>query len=234
MQDEFERLIRKVYQNWKSNQPKIPEGHPDEETLACFIEGRLEREENEQMRAHLMSCNDCVEAFALSIGIDAGEIKETPPELLSRVKHLLASVDKPFILEIALRFKEMALELLNTSGDVLVGQELVPAPVLRSRLIKDFKDEVTILKDFKDLRVEVRIENKAGEAFNLMIRVKQKQTQNIIKDLRVTLLKDAVELESYLTESGSVTFEHILLGSYIVQISAIDRKLASVLLDIKV
>jgi len=233
-QDKFERFIKMVYKKWKLAQPKIQDAHPDEEALVCFIEGRLTKEENERIRAHLMSCDNCLEAFALSLEVKSTEIKEVPDELLTRVKDLLATSDKPLVLEIVLRFKERLLEILNTTGDVLVGQELVPAPVLRSRSIKDFKDEVTILKDFKDIRVEAKIENIGGKVFNLMIRVKQKQTQNIIKDLRVTLVKDDLELESYLTDSGSVTFEHVLLGKYEVQISTIDSKLASILLDIKV
>ena len=120
----------------------------------------------------------------------------------------------------------------------LVGQELVPAPVLRSRNIKDFKDEVTVLKDFQDMRVEVKIENRGSqegkEIFNVIIMAKQKETQKVIKDLRVTLLKDDLELESCLNDSGSVTFEHILLGRYVIELATIDKKIAAILIDIKV
>jgi hypothetical protein len=161
-------------------------------------------------------------------------MKEVPLELLGRVKGLFDSQSETAPLEIALRLKEKLLEILNTTGDILVGRELVPAPVLRTRSIKNFKDEVTILKDFKDIRVEVRIENKGAGAFNLIVTAKQKLDLKIIKDLRVTLLKDDLELESYLTGSGSVTFEHVLLGRYKVEISTLENKLASVLLDIKV
>ena len=153
--------------------------------------------------------------------------------MLKYVKNLVRPEDKPPILEIILKLKEKALELLNTTGDILVGQELVPAPVLRSRQMKDFKDEVTILKDFKDIRVEVKIENKHGEFFNVTVMVKEKETQKVIKDLRVCLLKDELELESYLNDAGKVTFEHILLGKYTVEISTLENKLASILLDIK-
>ena len=76
-----------------------------------------------------------------------------------------------------------------------MGQELVPAPILRSRQIKDFKDEVTILKDFKDIRVQAKVENKGANAFSLVILVKERHTQRIIKDLRIRLLKDGAELE---------------------------------------
>jgi len=89
------------------------------------------------------------------------------------------------------------------------------------------------LKDFKDIRVEVKIENKRGQAFDLTVFVKDKQTHCVIKDLRVALLKDDLELESYLTTSDRVIFEHILLGKYTVEISNIESKIASILLDIR-
>ena len=234
MQDKLESLIKLIYKKWKLDRHKAEVLHPDEESLACFLEARLSKEESEQIKAHLISCESCAEAFALNLRIRGTEIGEVPGELLERVKDLLMLENKPFLLEIVLKLKEKALEILDTTGDVLVGQELVPAPVLRSRKIKDFKDEVIILKDFKDIRVEVKVENKGGEAFDVVIMVKQKQTQKIMKDLRVTLLKDDLELESYLSGSGSVTFEHVLWGKYRLEISSIEDRLASILLDIKV
>lgn len=234
MQNKLEELIKIVYKKYKSGRPKIKEAHPDEEALACFLEGRLTKEENGRIKTHLINCDDCAEAFALNLALDITQIQQMPQELLVRVKDLWASQSKLSLLEIVLRLKEKALEIVNTTGDILVGQELVPASVLRSRSIKDFKDEVTILKDFKEIRVEVKVENKGGQAFNLMIMVKNKQTQQILKDLRVTLLREDIELASYLSDLGLVTFEHVLLGKYTIEISAIENKLASILLDIRV
>jgi hypothetical protein len=145
---------------------------------------------------------------------------------------MVVQEDKSLVLEIVLKLKEKTLELLRTTGDVLVGQELVPAPV-RSRQIKDFKDEVTILKDFKDVRVEIKIENKLARAFTLVAMVKDKHTSRVIKDLRVTLIKDELELESYLSDSGKAVFEHVLLGKYTVQIATVENQIYQILLDIR-
>ncbi|MCX5703319.1 MAG: hypothetical protein NT066_02340 [Candidatus Omnitrophica bacterium] len=236
MQGRLERLIKIAYRGFKSEQAKPDQAHPDEETLACFLEGRLPQAENEEVKLHLLSCDNCARVFAIQsrLALTPREEKEVPPELMELVKNLLNQEEAAPLLEILLRFKEKAIELINTTGDVLVGQELVPAPVLRSRSVKDFKDEVTILKDFNDIRIQIKIENKGGEAFNLKLIARQKHTQKVIKDLRVTLLKDDLELESYLTDSGSVIFEHVLLGKYRLEMSAIENKLASILLDIKV
>jgi len=233
MQGNLEKLIKIVYKNWKLDQPKVEELHPDEETFACFLAGRLPPKETERIRAHLIGCQRCAEVFAVSSKLEVVENQLAPEQLVQEAKRLIEEQDKLSILEICLKFKEKVLEILNTTGDILVGQELVPAPVLRSRKAKDFKDEVTILKDFKDIRVEVKIENKGRQAFDLTVLVKEKESQKVIKDLRVTLLRDDLELESYLNDPGKVIFENVLLGKYTVEISTLESKLASVLLEIK-
>lgn len=233
MQDKTDKIIKAVYRSWKADRLK-ESPHPDEEVLVCFLESRLSQEEAESIKEHLLGCDRCAEIIAIQIKLKEGETKDVPVELLERVKNLVADEERESLLEIFLKLKEKALEILSTTGDVLVGQELMPAPVLRSRNIRDFKDEVTILKDFKDIRVEAKIENKKGRAFSLTVVVKEKATQKIMKDLRATLIRDDIELESYLTDSGRVIFEHVLLGKYTVEISTVDSKLASILLDIKV
>lgn len=234
MQQKLERLIKFVYKKWRLEQPAPQDAHPDEEAIVCLIEGHLSQEENDRIIDHLLACDRCSESLALNLELSAAQLQEVPQDLLNRLKDSVPAEKGPSILEVVLRLKEKALELINTSGDVLLGQELVPAPLLRSRQIKDFKDELIILKDFKEIRVEVRIEKKAQESVNLFITVKQKQTQKPVKDLRVTLIKDEIELESYLSDSGTVKFEHVLSGAYTVDISSVENKLASVSLDIKV
>ncbi len=234
MQEKIEKLVKIVYKKWKSEGPQIERPHPDEETFACFLEDRLPEEERKGIIRHLLECQRCAEVLEMQLRIKFPEDKDVPPELLGEVRRVIQQQMPGQILEIILRLKEKALEILSTTGDVLVGQEFVPASILRSRSIKDFKDQITILKDFKDIRVEVKIENKPGKMFSLTVVAKEKETQKALKDLRITLLKDDVELESYLTDSGKVAFEDILLGKYTVQISDIKDKLASVLIDIKI
>lgn len=233
MPNQLEKLIKVVYKKWKSKHLTRDQMHPNEETWACFLEGRLTPEENELIKTHLITCEVCAEVFATQLKLRPQAVKGLPKELVQAVKNLVVSEARPSLLEIVLLLKEKALEILNTTGDVLVGQEIVPEQLFRSRQKKEFRDEVTILKDFKDIRVEVKIENKLGGAFDLIIFVKDKQTQHIIKDLRVTLLEDDLELESYLTTSDKLIFEHVLAGKYILEIANLENKIASILLDIR-
>lgn len=231
--DRLERLIKAVYKKYKADSPQETPEHPDEEALACFVEGRLPAKEAGLLKQHLITCQGCAEAFITQLKLEVTDELKVPQELIAQVKNFLSKNYPNPVLEIFLKLKENLLELLSTNGDVLVGQELVPAPVLRSRKIKDFKDEVNILKDFNNIRVELKIENKGSTIFSLVVLVKEKPALRVIKDLRVTLVKEGLELESYLTDSGKVTFEHVLLGKYTVEISNIASKLASILLDVK-
>ena len=78
------------------------------------------------------------------------------------------------------------------------------------------------------------LESYRAREFNLTITARERQTQRIIKDLRVSLFRADLELESRLSDTGAVTFEHVLLGKYAVEITSAENKLASVSLDIKV
>jgi len=234
MSERIEKLIKAVFGKWQKDNRLAGSEHPDEEAMSCFLEAKLSQEENEHILEHLADCGDCAERVALQLKLDKVPATEMPDELLARAKSLVAPEGKPLILEVILKLKDDILEVLNTTGDILVGQEFMPAPVLRSRRIKDFKDEVTVLKDFADLRVELKIENKSAKAFSVAVTIKQKQTQRVLKDLRVTLIRDDLELESYISDSGVVIFEHVLAGKYTVRISSVEKTLASVLLDVRV
>ena len=79
----------------------------------------------------------------------------------------------------------------------------------------------------------MKVENKGGRYFNVTIRARQKNSVRPFKDMRVTLIKEGMELESYFSDSGSVSFEHILLGKYNLEVTSIKDRLALVVLDIK-
>ena len=234
MAENIEKLTGQVYKRWKKNKQNMDGEHPDEEILACFFEGRLTVEEVEKIKLHLLSCESCAEAFALSLNAESAQVKDLSEELIAAVNDILSLKEEAAGLKIYLVLKEKMLEVLRATGDILVGQELIPAPVLRSRNIRDFKDEVTILKDFQDIRLEVKIENKGGKCFGVTVKAGRKDTRGLIKDLRVTLIKDDLELESYLSDAGSVTFEHVSLGRYRLEVASPEKKLASVLLDVRV
>jgi len=233
MADKLEQLIGLVYKNWKAGELRKFTVHPDEEEMAALVEGKLSEQESEGVKSHVIQCDACGYLLALRAQLATGEDREVPEQLIVELKSHIARMLQPSILEIALKLKEKALELLHTTGDVLMGQELVPAPVLRSRQIKDFKDEITILKDFTRLLVEIKIENKQGKDFTVTVTAREKKTSQVIKDLRATLIKEDVELESYVSEAGRVVFEHVVLGNYTIELLNIDGESARILLAMR-
>jgi len=62
----IEKIIRLVYRRWKENLPKSKEPCPDEETLACFIDGLLNRKEGEKIRSHIIHCQRCMEVVVIA------------------------------------------------------------------------------------------------------------------------------------------------------------------------
>ncbi len=232
MQDRKDRIIQGVYREWK-NSHLVSGGHLDENEFACLLENKLPKEDSMRIKKHILSCNVCAEKLALQIKLGNVVDEEVPLELMDKVKQAVYKNIGVYVLEILLKLKDNIFEVLNVTGDIVVGQELLPAAVLRSRNISNFKDEIIIFKDFKDIRAEIKIENKAGKAFDLTAIIKKKDTQEVLKDLRISLFREGAELESLLTESGKVTFSHISYGNYVVEIVSLSEKVASIVIDIK-
>jgi len=229
----LEKITKIIYREWKRGRSIKVKAHPSEEELACFLEGNFSVQDKEAVQEHLLSCDICAEYISTQLKIQPHLSLDVPARLLEKIKKLLGQDTVENLLEIFIKLKEKAMEIIQTTGDVLVGQELVPAPVLRSRKIDEFKEEVSILKDLHQIRVLAKIQNKETKSFNLTITVKDKQSQRIGKNLRITLIKDGIELESYMTDSaGSSFFENIPPGNYSVEIIREDQKEA--IIDLKV
>jgi len=229
----LEKITKIVYREWKRGRVSKGKVHPNEEDLVCFLEGKFSVQDREALQKHLLSCDICAEYLSAQLKIQPHLSLDVPGQLLEKVKKLLGQDTVENLLEIFLKLKDKAMEIIQTSGDVLVGQELVPAPVLRSRKIDEFKEELSILKDLQEIRILAKIQNKGTKSFNLTITVKDKQSQKVGKNLRITLMRDGIELESYMTDSaGSSFFENILPGNYSVEVIREGQKEA--VIDLKV
>lgn len=233
MRHTIEQFIRKIFRQYKAGEPYPLDTHPAEEEMACFLEDRLSPAESEEVKKHIIHCSSCGEYLGAYLQMKEEQGGQPPAAVIRYAKGLVSGSEAPGMLDVLIRIKQHALELLRTTGDVIVGQEVVSPSLLRSRSLKDFKDEVVILKDFGDIRLELKIEHRGPRAFDLGIRITEKQTLRAIRDVRVTLVREALELESRIVDSGTVTFEHVVFGRYTVEVARPEKKLASVSLDIK-
>jgi len=233
MLNNFEKITKIIYGERKRALSSVVQNHPSEEEMACFLEDKLPVNDKNSMIKHLLNCRACAESLSIQLKIQPHLTLNVPASLLEKVQKIISQVVNESLLEIFLQLKEKALEIIQSSGDVLLGQELVPAPVLRSRKINEFKEEVSIVKDLQSIRILAKIQNKTTKSFNLTITVSDKQNQKNTQELRVTLLKDELELESYLNDSGSCFFENIFPGDYMVEISRQGQREAVIDLKVK-
>ena len=117
MPKDLEGLIRSAYRGWKKRQLKPKGAHPDEESIASFLEGKLPLNESEALKLHLIHCEDCAEAVGLSLSSADAPGNDAPVGLINFAKEKFGSGDSP-ALEIVLRLKEEMLEIINAAGDL--------------------------------------------------------------------------------------------------------------------
>ena len=234
MFDYFEKIIKLIYQERKAIQRVKIQKHPDEEDLACFLEGKLSETDKLQMEKHLVNCDLCADYVGMHFKMGSALVVDIPDKLFEKIRKLVLGKDEGGFFEILLKLKEKAIEIIQTSGDVLVGQELIPAPILRSRQIRDFKEELTILKDFQKVRAEIRLKNNNAKTFNLEVLIKDKESRREVKDLRIILLRGGLELESYASDGAIVIFKDVYPGVYTVEVASPEEKVAIISITVKV
>ncbi len=232
MTKKLDKLLEVFYKKTGSCLGKA-QSHPDEEMLACYSDNKLSEKDSLEVSSHLTSCAFCAEAFLAQLRTAGWRKYNISFGLLARLKAISGSAGDS-VFEIVLKNTGKIFDLLYTNGQVLLGQEIIPIGDLRSRNIQDFRDTVSIVKDIDNIRVEIKIDSSSAGYFDITVSVKNKKTSKLLKDYRVTLIKSDTQLESYIIERGAVTFEHISLGKYSVEISSQESKLANVTLDIKI
>jgi len=219
---------------WKTSSFDPHQSHPDAATLACFLEGRLSQQESREFKRHIVSCETCAERLAVSVSLsEPGDIAVAAGLLQALQKRLSERISQN-ILEINLLLKDRALELINTTGEIFPGEEIIPDAVFRAGKPIEFRDQLIVCHDFKDVRIEIRIENKHTRHTRVSVLLKDRLNRRPLRnDSRVTLAREGVELESNCIDSGRVCFEDVAPGSYSVAISIANKVIASVLLNMR-
>ena len=132
MSDRIERFIAMAFDGWKKDQTR-QKGHPDEEEIACFLEGKMSKKDAQRFNEHLAACDECARLLAADLSSYPAEGVEVPAEVLARAREMVGKEPMMPILEIALRIRDFGFEIIKATGDVLFGQEFVPAAILRRR-----------------------------------------------------------------------------------------------------
>jgi hypothetical protein len=228
----FEEVIKMVYGLYrkKHNNTNLP--CPDEETLVCFCEGKLSKRESKHVQEHLATCRRCAETVSL-LCQKIEEQRQVPEFLIERAKSLVK--DKPFpnIFEVVLVLKEKALQILSTTGDVIVDNEIMPLPVLRSRQISEFAEEINLIKELKNIKITINIQKRDKDKIRINLGLVDKASLQPLSGLRLTLLKEGREIESYEAISGNAVFDKVGFGRYDIQILRKEEQLGAISIEIK-
>lgn len=228
----IEEVIKMIYRLYRKRHNQANSTCPDEETLVCFSEGKLSKEEAKRIKEHLISCRRCAEVVSLFCQ-RFDEQREVPEFLIKKAKGLVEQRPLPNILEVILALKEKALQILWTTGDVIRGNEIIPGAVMRSRKIIDFPEEIRLIKEFKDIKITLDIQKKDKGKIRVNLDLVDKISLLPLSDLRLALLKGTEELESYEAVSGNVVFDKVGFGCYAIQILRKGEKLGTINLEIK-
>ncbi|MCM8791964.1 MAG: hypothetical protein NC826_02295 [Candidatus Omnitrophica bacterium] len=207
-----------VYRYFKRKQRREAPSCPDEEMLASFLEGRVSEEESKKLQQHLLSCYRCAELLKLSSL--KGDALEVPAYLLEKAKALARGFPAiPLWIEALIMLKEKSIKIVKTSADILLGNEIIPLPVLRSRKIEELPQQLSLIKDAGDIRISIEINRIKKTAVKITVLISEIKDLKPLEDVRIGLFKNEIERESYSARQGKVVFEEVELGSYLIKVS---------------
>ena len=92
--DRLDTVIKNVFIRMKESSPK-PTECPDEETMAAYREGNLEKEETERIEDHLAFCGDCTENLIALSDVEFIPDSEMKPDLSENVMRKARDLVRP-------------------------------------------------------------------------------------------------------------------------------------------
>ncbi|MCX7927001.1 MAG: hypothetical protein N2606_02565 [Candidatus Omnitrophica bacterium] len=232
MANPIEELISKVFSIWKKNIPSSGDDHPDEELLAAFLEHKLSGSVGEKIKAHCVLCAQCAQRVAEACKLPVTSEDELPDKLKVWTKEKLAYKEDFSTDEIIIKKEGMFLKILSSCADVLLGQEVVPVTVLRSKNKDSFEKQLLLFKDLGEIQTEIKIQLQENNRVTLTVYALDKKTKQPFRDCRISLLKDKTELESYVAVEGKATFEEVIGGRYTISITSIKQEKFNFVLEL--
>ncbi|MCM8792829.1 MAG: hypothetical protein NC826_06825, partial [Candidatus Omnitrophica bacterium] len=125
----------------------------------------------------------------------------------------------PLWIEALIMLKEKSIKIVKSTADILLGGEILPLPVLRSRKREELPERLSLIKDCGDIRINLEIERIKKTAVKIIILVSEIKDLKPLEEIRIGLFKNELEIESYSARQGKVIFDEVELGSYLIKIS---------------
>jgi hypothetical protein len=193
-----EQIIKRIFE--KSSQHNPTTTCPDPESLAMYMENRLEKRQRRLMEKHFVECDTCMEEIVLCSTLKKEEV----------VRQAIRGAA-----DVVVKFVKQAVEVISDLKDITVLPEL--APVLVRGSLKPMPATARFNKEFNDLSVEIAITKANGETGE--IRIGAYKDKNPQDKIRISLLSGKKEMASYLTKNGQVNFQYDEMGNYLIRLS---------------
>lgn len=104
-----------------------------DETVAAYVDSRLNDQDRRLVESHLLKCDRCLEQIALLKQVtDAcarGEEVSIPERVLARADALITERCRPSVLDVVFGFTRDLVSILRTTGEVFSGPIVHPVPV---------------------------------------------------------------------------------------------------------
>lgn len=205
---------------------------PELEDLTVFVEGKLSDEQRELIISHLSICEQCREFTRVMLSFEGEELfydQELPFELTRWAKGSIFT--KSSLVQWARILVRGALRRFQNILNLPV-KELAPvvvrgAGIQQSGYIGEFS------KELSNYRVKALVEGVSGGFFQIFVKVADKEEKKPNETVRVSLFDRERELESYLLEEGSVVFDRVYPGSYLVLLSEGGRNLGGFKINLR-
>ncbi len=216
------RLIEKVYRRWKASRAAAPLKHPDEETIACFLEGRLGAPEEAYVKEHLLECDRCAEIVSIAAAEDDNRsVPLLRQEQKSALKDLFSGAALP---EAEFSWKEGVFRLLRVSGGLSFRRYALEGIVRGGR--PQVSGKAVLKNGFGRIGLEIEVSGGSGGVFLIKCAVRGRLAPG---GLRASLSRRGREYESKVLSAGRTVFDSVPAGDYLLEISAPqDSRLAAV------
>ncbi|MGA1869864.1 MAG: anti-sigma factor family protein [bacterium] len=195
-----------------------------EEILIDYLEDRLSDKERAEVEEHLSNCDKCMDVLIMGKRMvdderlpDAEQtpLEPVPDHVTRQAIEKLKALDNRSIFE---RFFQIftsdipqcAFKFSEWFSDLFDKPAFAPVRGNQSIMAKDY---ITVKKSFKNLDIEIEFEKRGPD--RSMIRIMSLEKNLSIQPVRVTLMRDGLELSSHLISKEGALFEDIPFGSYV-------------------
>lgn len=230
--DLIDKLIRD-FCNLKASEHQ-PSPCPDEDTIAAFAEGKLEKPDIQRIKEHLISCDNCLElAKSLAKQMEEQDIESSvnvPLRSLGRVMRLDPAREGAW--DIVVDFARGMVNAFKSSGEASFA-EPVAAGAFRGVQKVISENLVVLQKEFPPFHAEIEVEKINNNRGEITIQVNEKETRKPAKGVRVSLYDPERELESYLLDKGHAVFENLKFGKYSIRLTKKGEIIGKISLDMK-